>query len=119
MFNSTVRDNGLRDTHNWYLKVLADTGLVGLGIVMWLLSAMGRTAWHALQHSDSMVRAVGLGLLLALTSLVIANLFGDRWSYVEINGVLWMLVAGARCSLDTGDAAEEQPAHSEPAYAPV
>jgi hypothetical protein len=44
---------------------------------------------------DPLYKGLGLGLFLATFSCMVANLFGDRWTYVEITGVLWVLVAAA------------------------
>jgi putative inorganic carbon (hco3(-)) transporter len=35
---------------------------------------------------------LGLGFLIAFSSCILANCFGDRWTYLEINGLLWVLM---------------------------
>jgi hypothetical protein len=47
---------------------------------------------------DPLYRGLGLGLLLAICSCIIANFFGDRWTYLEITGPLWVLVGAALCA---------------------
>jgi hypothetical protein len=42
-----------------------------------------------------MFRGLGLGLLLALCSCMVSNCFGDRWTYLEVTGLLFVLVAAA------------------------
>jgi hypothetical protein len=42
-----------------------------------------------------MYRGLGLGLLLAICSSLVANCFGDRWTFLEITGPLFVLVAAA------------------------
>jgi len=49
--------------------------------------------------------------------MVVVNLFGDRWTYIEINGVLWvMLGVAARALLLVRETEKPSP---EPAKAPV
>jgi hypothetical protein len=45
--------------------------------------------------SDSMYKGLGLGLFVAIWTLMVANLFGDRWTYLEITGLLWVLAGAA------------------------
>jgi putative inorganic carbon (hco3(-)) transporter len=47
---------------------------------------------------DPLYRGLGLGLFLAICSCIIANFFGDRWTYLEITGPLWVLVGTAVCA---------------------
>ena len=86
----------LKDTHNWYVKVLVETGLVGMAIVLVLLQQMFSLAIRVFRKArDPLYRGLGLGLLTCLCSLVITNFFGDRWTYLEINGLLWVLLGAA------------------------
>src|SRR6185312_12771751 len=88
--------DSLKDTHNWYVKVLVETGIVGFMFAVSLLWQMVAIPWRLFRRSqDLMYRGLGLGLLLAASSCIIANLFGDRWTYVEITGILWILVGAS------------------------
>jgi hypothetical protein len=52
---------------------------------------------------DPMYRGLGLGLFLALCSSMVSNCFGDRWTFLEITGPLFVLVGAAvRASHLTG-----------------
>ncbi len=80
------------DTHNLYLKVLVETGMVGLGIFLWLLLKAFSTGWRLFRRTDDrFYSALGLGLAAWVICSAAANLFGDRWSYFQINGYLWLL----------------------------
>ena len=84
----------LKDTHNWYVKVLVETGVLGGIIALALLIEMVANAFRLFRRArDPLYQAVGLGCLLAICSCLVANCFGDRWTYLEINGLLWILVA--------------------------
>ncbi len=82
----------LKDTHNWYVKVLVETGIVGGMLAFVLLYQMGAAGFILFRRAeDPLYQGLGLGFVLALCSCIIANCFGDRWTYVEINGLLWVL----------------------------
>lgn len=86
----------LKDTHNWYVKVLVETGVLGGIIALVMLWQMLSTAYRLFRtNTDPLYTALGLGCLLALCSCLVANCFGDRWTYIEINGLLWVLMATA------------------------
>ena len=90
--------DNLKDTHNWYVKILVETGLIGLIIALFLLQQLIALSFRLFRRAnDPLYQGLGLGLLVAMCSCIVANLFGDRWTYLEITGLLWVLVAaGAR-----------------------
>jgi O-antigen ligase len=84
----------LKDTHNWYVKVLVETGVLGGIIALVMLWQMLGTSYRLYKSAqDPLYSALGLGCLLAVCSCIVANCFGDRWTYLEINGLLWVLIA--------------------------
>lgn len=84
----------LNDTHDWFIKVMVETGVVGLMMYLFLLQQMFALEWRLFRRAhDPMYRGLGLGLLLALCSGMVANCFGDRWTFLEISGPLWILMA--------------------------
>lgn len=86
----------LKDTHNWYVKVMIETGIIGLIMAMFMLQQMLATAYRLFKRAtDPLYRGLGLGLLLACCACIVANCFGDRWTYLEIMAPLWVLVAAA------------------------
>jgi O-antigen ligase len=86
----------LKDTHNWYVKVLVETGLIGFIMALLLLLQMLALSYRLFKRaSDPLYRGLGLGLFLAVCACIVANCFGDRWTYVEITALLWVLVAAA------------------------
>ncbi len=88
--------DNLRDTHNWYVKVMVETGIIGLSMALFLLQQMLALSYRLFRRAtDPLYQGLGLGLLLAICSCMVANLFGDRWTYLEITALLWVLVAAA------------------------
>ena len=86
----------LKDTHNWYVKVLVETGIVGFIMACCLLQQMLTMSYRLFKNAtDPLYQGLGLGLFLATCSCAVANCFGDRWTYLEITALLWVLVAAA------------------------
>jgi putative inorganic carbon (HCO3(-)) transporter len=86
----------LTDTHDWYIKVMVETGIVGLIMYLVLFQQMFALGYRLFRRGkDPMFRGLGLGLLLALCSCMVSNCFGDRWTYLEVTGLLFVLVAAA------------------------
>jgi putative inorganic carbon (hco3(-)) transporter len=92
--------HGLRDSHNWFVKVAVETGMIGVLLTAFLLGQLFLLAWRLYRRSDdALYNGLGLGLFIAMCACTIANCFGDRWTYVEITGPLWLLAGAAARSL--------------------
>lgn len=101
------------DTHNYYLKVLVETGLLGLLLFLALMTQMGRVGYKlfAGATSDPFLKSLGLGVMVALVSIFVSNMFGDRWTYIEEVGFFWAaLGCAARGLLLLEEAAKPQEA---------
>ena len=108
MYMGRVED--LKDTHNIYLKMLVETGIIGLLIFLWLLARLARVAWQLFrQHTDYFSNGLALGLLSLVGCLLVANLFGDRWTYIEVNGLVWVLFAIAAQTFILNKSAQPEP----------
>jgi O-antigen ligase len=82
-----------RDTHNYYLKVVVELGFVGLVVFLWLLTVGIKVSWQLFRGArDPSLRAMGCAFLAMLLCTIVVNLFGDRWSYLQVNGFLWILL---------------------------
>ena len=88
--------HGLEDTHNWYVLVMVETGIIGLIMAFILFEQIIAMAYRLFtQAKDPLYQGLGLGLGLAMCSCIVANCFGDRWTYLEITGPLWVLAGAA------------------------
>ena len=82
------------DTHNYFLKVLVETGVLGLMLFLFILAKMTRLGVKLFRSAqDPFLRSIGLGFALLMVCVFVVNFFGDRWLYVEVNGFLWVMLA--------------------------
>ena len=81
------------DTHNYYVKVMVETGTVGL---LTLVTVLMRMALLGLQlyfkTEDSFLKGIGLGFFGMMVCALVANFFGDRWTYMQVDGFIWVLL---------------------------
>jgi O-antigen ligase len=92
-YGSMKRVGPYADTHNYYLKVLVETGVVGLGLYLFLLISLVRMGGRLFFGSkDAFWASIGLGFLALLMSAIILNFFGDRWTYQQVDGYLWIFL---------------------------
>lgn len=101
------------DTHNHYMRTLAEAGLVGFGILaaVWGTTLkMSVTLWR--KGKTAFDRHYGFCLMITTVGLMIANLFGDRFTHFSMIAQYWVLVGmGARLYANTnGDEALEESA---------
>lgn len=83
----------LENPHNLYVQILVETGGIGLIIALVLIGQMFAAGWRLYRRAeDPLYRGLGLGLFVAMCCCVVSNSFGDRWTYLEITGMLWVLV---------------------------
>jgi O-antigen ligase len=88
--------DNLKDTHNWYIKVMVETGIIGMIMALALLQQLLAVGYRAFRRTtDPLYRGLGLGLFLATCACLVANCFGDRWTYLEITAPLWVLAGAA------------------------
>jgi O-antigen ligase len=75
---------------------MVETGIIGFIIALFLVQQMLAVGYRLFKRAtDPLYRGLGLGLFLATCSCIVTNFFGDRWTYLEITALLWVLVAAA------------------------
>jgi len=80
------------DTHNFYLKVLVETGIAGLLIFLWFLGKTFSSAYCLFRRAkDPFFASLGLGLATWLVCAITANFFGDRWTFLQVNAYMWVI----------------------------
>jgi O-antigen ligase len=95
-FQLQEHEADLKDTHNWYVKILVETGIIGLIPVIFMLQQMLASSYRLFKRAtDPLYAGLGLGLFVATWTCLVSNCFGDRWTYLEITSMLWVLFAAA------------------------
>ena len=100
------------DTHNYYLKTLVETGVVGLLLFIWVVGKTGVQALSLFRRSpDPYLAGLGLGLAGWVVCAAVSNAFGDRWSYLQIQGFFWLLagLVARGAMLHHGEARAREP----------
>jgi O-antigen ligase len=74
-YESTEPDTPADYAHSDYIQVLAETGVVGLCLLLWAFGAAWRVAIKNLRHAqDPLVRGIGLGTIGALTAIALQEI---------------------------------------------
>lgn len=83
-----------RDTHNQFMKMLSDLGIIGLLAFLYLLYSAFMTGWRLYKETNYwLFKGLGLGFAVSVISLAITNSFGDRWSYLSLGSYFWIFLA--------------------------
>jgi O-antigen ligase len=87
-------DQPARYAHNDYLQLLMETGIIGLGFILWLFASVWRIAMRNLRNDrDPLVRGIGLGTIGALTAIALQEIT-DFGLYIPGVAVLAALIVG-------------------------
>lgn len=93
-FRFGYADSGVKwkNPHNQHLSILYQGGAIGylLFLVLFVLGYRNAMMLHR-TGADELTRALGYGVAAATVSLFVANVFGDRWSYLPLTGYYWVL----------------------------
>lgn len=82
----------LTDTHNFYLKTLAEQGIIGGIFFLSILFKSFLSGWRLLKIGNSpLQQGLGFGFMGCVIACAITNMFGDRWSYFALGGYYWIL----------------------------
>jgi len=96
------------DTHNYYVKVIVERGIIGSIMLILLLMAVWKLTKRNLIHNrnehfdddedeeidtgDPFAQGVALGMHGIFAALLLANMFGDRFSHYPVLTIFWTLV---------------------------
>jgi O-antigen ligase len=105
------------DSHNSYLRVLAETGwqgLLGMLLVMGGLFGQGvRLLWGARDETD---RLFGIGYAICVIAMAMSNVYGTPFFYGPVMGNFWALSGiTARYRALRSEPADEEPEASDQA----
>ncbi len=104
--------------HNYYLHLLAETGLLGLAAYVVLAITVLVVGWRAYRHPDALARAIGIGVLGTTTALLVHNIF-ENLHVLNITvqmGFFWgIAILVTRLPSEESDTADESPSVHSPA----
>lgn len=79
------------DTHNFYLKMLSEQGVIGITLLLFVLFLAFRSGWRLFKIGKTPFhRGLGFGLVGCIAACIITNMFGDRWSYLVLGSYFWV-----------------------------
>jgi O-antigen ligase len=80
--------------HSLYFETMSDSGLMGLGVLLWLLVACFRSGRKLLRLAATPLdRGLAVGFLAVTIAIVVTNAFGQRFAHRAITGTFF-LIAG-------------------------
>lgn len=84
----------LTDTHNYYLKVAAEQGVIGLSLLVGLLLSFLLSAWRLQRDARTpFARGLGYGGVGMMVAVMATNAFGDRFSQLALGSTLFLMMA--------------------------
>jgi len=105
-FQYTYKGEVWRDTHNYYLKMLVELGILGCLSFVWLLISTFILGWRLYREApEGYLKGLGLGFSVCVVSVSITNFFGDRWSFLSLGSYFWIflgMVTRAMVSVKSG-----------------
>jgi O-antigen ligase len=85
------------DAHNLYMRTLAEQGIIGIVLLfaLWIhVLKLAYSLWtHAPERWD---RQFGFALFMTTLGLMVANIFGDRFTHLAVIGQYWAMVGLAQ-----------------------
>lgn len=89
----TGGDHKRDDVHNGYIEILLEQGFLGLFIFLNIFIIGIKKGWDLFRKSDDeFFRGLGLGFVGMVIASLVSNMFGDRWSYLNVMGYFWILL---------------------------
>lgn len=90
---NTLREMGMRDTHNIYVKKLAEEGLLGLIFLLAIFLVAMRRSWRLYKTAhDDFLKGLGFGFCACVIAVMVGNFFGDRWTPLPLSAFFWVFL---------------------------
>lgn len=79
-----------RDTHNVFLKVLCEQGIIGIVLLFFIILLSLKRGWRLYKTAkDDFLKGLGLGFVACTLALIVGNCFGDRWTHFPLGAFFW------------------------------
>jgi len=108
-----------KDTHNYYVKMLTEQGIIGLLVfltILWRVFRMSRELANK-AGDDPLYRALGVGMIGCVVAFFIGNMFGDRFSHYPMITYFWVYAALVQRSLYLAQGGDPDPDEEYAVYA--
>ena len=98
---------GMRsDTHNVFLRTLAEQGIIGIIFLLTIMILAIRRGWILYKKADDpFLKGLGLGFTACAIAVMVGNFFGDRWSHLPLAAYFWVLLG----MVERGNALVQEP----------
>jgi putative inorganic carbon (hco3(-)) transporter len=91
-FGYSRQGERLTDTHNFYMKVASEQGLIGLLLLGLVLVRALVSGWRLYRGGQSTFhQGLGFGFIGCSIAVIVTNIFGDRFSYFALGSYFWIL----------------------------
>lgn len=81
------------DTHNIWLRTLAEQGIIGGGFLLAIFIFSLRRSWQLYKNTcDPFYKGIGYGFFCCALACFISNFFGDRWTHLELGAFFWVFL---------------------------
>lgn len=82
------------DTHNNFIKFLAELGIMGFSIYIYLYYLAFKSGWRLYKIANTgILKGLGLGFATCVIANMICNFTHDNWSYLNLMGFYWVFLA--------------------------
>ena len=83
----------LGDTHNVWIKILAEQGIVGITAMFVLFVIAIRQSWRLFYRArEGLLRGLGVGFIGCTFAVIVGNFFGDRWTHFPLGAWWWVFL---------------------------
>lgn len=65
------------NSHNQYIDILAQTGLVGMVVFLWLMASLARVGWQTFNRTGGFSRGYAAAAVAAIGATLLAGMLGD------------------------------------------
>lgn len=82
------------DTHNYFIKVMVENGTIGIVALLFFLARCWCSIKFLLRKArDPFFRALAMGMIPCMISLLIGNMFGDRFTHYPLIAYFFVYMA--------------------------
>lgn len=81
------------DTHNIYLRTATEQGIIGIFFLEAIFILSFTRGWLLYRHTDDpFFKGLGIGFCTCVLSMMVVNIFGDRWTHIPLNAFFWVFL---------------------------